>query len=236
MTNPNHTDPVTVDQQRVVIDSVIAENFRLREIIAKFEAEHMRQPAASDEPVALLHQHPDYPPELELYRHGSGCLTKADKAAGWTETPLYAHHPAQPAASDEPVAVIRFDKGTPGNENEMPKVISCNWMPDGEYRVFLTAQPHPSDDVREALQAALQFACLTLAFIGRDQGTERINRTLDGLCKEAVKLEAMLRPLTAQAKAKEASSATKRMAETLGAEFKLNNYAAVVTKAQEAGA
>jgi len=33
-------------------------------------------------------------------------------------------------------AVIRFDRGTPGNENEMPKVISCVWMPDGEYTLY----------------------------------------------------------------------------------------------------
>lgn len=43
------------------------------------------------EPVALLHENAaDGEVELELYRHGAGCLTDADKAAGWTETPLYA--------------------------------------------------------------------------------------------------------------------------------------------------
>ena len=44
-------------------------------------------------------------------------------------------------AGAEPVAVIRFDRTTPGNENEMPKVLSCNWLPDGEYQVFL----HPTE-------------------------------------------------------------------------------------------
>lgn len=36
----------------------------------------------------------------------------------------------------EPDAVIRFDRGTTGQENEMPRVISCNWLPDGEYRAY----------------------------------------------------------------------------------------------------
>lgn len=47
--------------------------------------------------------------------------------------------------SGEVVAVIRFDR-SPGNENEMPKVISCNWMADGDYALTaalssLHAQP-----------------------------------------------------------------------------------------------
>lgn len=39
--------------------------------------------------------------------------------------------------SAEPVAVLRFDCKTPGRENGMPTVVSCNWMPDGEYQVYL---------------------------------------------------------------------------------------------------
>lgn len=42
-----------------------------------------------------------------------------------------------PAASADPVAVLRFDRGTPGRENEMPTVVSCNRLPDGEYAVYL---------------------------------------------------------------------------------------------------
>lgn len=40
----------------------------------------------------------------------------------------------------QPVAVIRFEHKVPGKENEMPRVISCNWLPDGEYQVFLSAE------------------------------------------------------------------------------------------------
>lgn len=43
---------------------------------------------------------------------------------------------AMQPAPQEPVAIIRFDRETPGQENEMPKVISCNWMPDGEYPLY----------------------------------------------------------------------------------------------------
>jgi len=40
----------------------------------------------------------------------------------------------------EPVATIRYERGTPGKENDMPKVVSCNWLPDGVYSVYAT--PH----------------------------------------------------------------------------------------------
>lgn len=39
----------------------------------------------------------------------------------------------------EPVAVLRFQRDTPGHENDMPAVVSCNWLPDGDYRVYLAA-------------------------------------------------------------------------------------------------
>ena len=48
---------------------------------------------------------------------------------------------ASPAAVAWPVAVLKFERGTPGRENEMPRVVSCNWMPDGEYEVYLAAAP-----------------------------------------------------------------------------------------------
>ena len=40
----------------------------------------------------------------------------------------------------EPVAVIRYERSTQGRENEMPRVVSCNWMPDGVYEVFAAPQ------------------------------------------------------------------------------------------------
>jgi hypothetical protein len=60
---------------------------------------------------------------------------------------------ATPAAVAGPVAVLKFERGTPGRENEMPRVVSCNWMPDGEYEVYLaaapTTQPAPQQEAQE---------------------------------------------------------------------------------------
>jgi len=42
----------------------------------------------------------------------------------------------------EPVAQIEFARGVSGRENEMPRVISCNWLPDGTYSVYLRPPVH----------------------------------------------------------------------------------------------
>lgn len=46
----------------------------------------------------------------------------------------------QAASTDgqEPVAMLRYARGVPGFENEMPHVVSCSDMPDGLYPVYLT--------------------------------------------------------------------------------------------------
>ncbi|MGV7119536.1 Lar family restriction alleviation protein [Sphingopyxis sp. 550A] len=55
-----------------------------------------------DSPVALLHENAaEGEMEVELYRHGAACLTDADMAAGWTETPLYAHPPCEGRSNGE---------------------------------------------------------------------------------------------------------------------------------------
>lgn len=36
-----------------------------------------------------------------------------------------------------PMARIRYQKTSVGHENEMPVVISCDWLPDGVYEVFI---------------------------------------------------------------------------------------------------
>lgn len=48
---------------------------------------------------------------------------------------LATQQEAQPQV--EPVARIEFRRGTPGKENDMPAVVSCNWLPDGVYEVYL---------------------------------------------------------------------------------------------------
>ena len=50
---------------------------------------------------------------------------------------------AQPVAAPagmQPVARIRYERNTPGRENEMPRVLSCNRMADGVYEVFTASQ------------------------------------------------------------------------------------------------
>ena len=61
---------------------------------------------------------------------------------GWTvEASVNPHRQTAPATVAGSVAVLKFERGTPGRQNEMPRVVSCNWMPDGEYEVYLAAAP-----------------------------------------------------------------------------------------------
>ena len=86
------------------------------------------------------------------------------------ESPTQAAHAEQvdavalelrsaPAGVD-PVARIRYERNTPGRENEMPRVLSCNRMADGVYEVFTASQVQaalaaaPSGPVRVPLTAA----------------------------------------------------------------------------------
>jgi hypothetical protein len=48
-------------------------------------------------------------------------------------------------------------------------------------------------EMREALTKALEVNAMVIAFIGRDQGTPRMDGTLNGLVKRAVDLDAVLR-------------------------------------------
>lgn len=60
---------------------------------------------------------------------------------------------AQPVAAPvgmEPTARIRYERNTPGRENEMPRVLSCNRMADGIYEVFTESQVQAMLDVRNS--------------------------------------------------------------------------------------
>ena len=50
-----------------------------------------------------------------------------------------------------------------------------------------------SDKLREALDKSLQFACLTLAFHGRDRGTDHQEKMLDDLEVLARELDPLVR-------------------------------------------
>ena len=71
---------------------------------------------------------------------------------------------AAAAAGMQPVARIRYERNTPGRENEMPRVLSCNRMADGVYEVFTASQVQaalaaaPSGPVRVPLTAAQMAA------------------------------------------------------------------------------
>ena len=56
------------------------------------------------------------------------------KPIGWLPM-LATQQEAQPQG--EVFARIEFRRGTPGKENDMPTVVSCNWLPDGVYEVYL---------------------------------------------------------------------------------------------------
>ena len=55
-------------------------------------------------------------------------------------TPAPASQPVAAPVGMQPVARIRYERNTPGRENEMPRVVSCNRMADGVYEVFTESQ------------------------------------------------------------------------------------------------
>ena len=57
-------------------------------------------------------------------------------------------------------AVLRFDR-SPGHENDMPQVVSSNWLPDGEYPVYLSP-PQSAPAVQEVTDAMVERAIASL--------------------------------------------------------------------------
>ena len=70
----------------------------------------------------------------------------------------------------------------------------------------VATDPAPSlaaqDGLVDALRKALNLAVMTLAFIGRDQGTTRIEATLDGLCELAKEADPIIRAALASIEVK----------------------------------
>lgn len=64
------------------------------------------------------------------------------------------------------VAMIRYARGVPGFENEMPHVVSCNDLPDGLYPVYLAppAQASAWVAVSERLPVHLELVLVWLAY------------------------------------------------------------------------
>lgn len=77
------------------------------------------------------------------------------------------HKISEPA---QPVARIRYERNTPGRENEMPRVVSCNRMADGVYEVFTASQ----------VQAMLAAAPRNATLYDPDDVAFPIQRSADG--------------------------------------------------------
>lgn len=99
-----------------------------------------------DSPVALLHENAaDGEMEVALYHHGAGCLTDADRAAGWTEHPLYAHPPREGRSNGRGEALAQA----------VVAAIECGMVPKSSAReggaVKHTRAAQVADMLRDAL-------------------------------------------------------------------------------------
>ena len=70
-----------------------------------------------------------------------------------------------------PTARIRYERNTPGRENEMPRVVSCNRMADGVYEVFTASQ----------VQAMLAAVPRNAALYNPDDVAFPVQRSADGV-------------------------------------------------------
>lgn len=114
----------------------------------------------------------------------------------YEESPHTASHEkapahAAPAAVAGPVAVLKFERGTPGRQNEMPRVVSCNWMPDGEYEVYLaaapTTQPAPQQEVQANTKTHDLLGTMIGLFLGaKDKIGYKPGSVVDKVVAEAV--------------------------------------------------
>lgn len=79
------------------------------------------------------------------------------------ETELLKAELAALKGGQEPVAMLRYARGVPGFENEMPHVVSCNDLPDGLYPVYLAppAQASAWVEATEAMVMAARGVCVS---------------------------------------------------------------------------
>ena len=89
----------------------------------------------------------------------------------------------------EPTARIRYERNTPGRENEMPRVLSCNRMADGVYEVFTASQ----------VQAMLTAAPRNATLYDPDEVAFPIQRSADGADVLPPELASTARPASTAA-------------------------------------
>jgi len=86
----------------------------------------------------------------QIWRQVSGRETlRPDSVAMKFARALLSRY-GKPSGDAQSVATLRYERSKPGCENEMPRVISCNWLPDGDYIVYaapVAAQKADDNDV-----------------------------------------------------------------------------------------
>ena len=95
------------------------------------------------------------------YRHPATQLSWEVWQAAWSAA--LASAPSAAIQTVNLVAVIRFDRNTPGNENEMPRVVSCIRLPDGEYPVYAAPLAQEAETQRKPLSNKQLVACIEAA-------------------------------------------------------------------------
>lgn len=86
------------------------------------------------------------PSEWDVRGHLAESLTCWCRLTGQEAAELVELFQGRQVQADAPVvlpvpdAVLRFERSTAGKENEMPIVVSCNWLPDGEYKIYTEQQ------------------------------------------------------------------------------------------------
>ena len=140
------------------IDDLTARDESQRLRIAELEAQLAAIGAGGVEPLrkreCLHHVAEPAPSEWDVRGHLAESLTCWCRLTGQEAAELVELFQGRPVQADAPVvlpapdAVLRFERSTAGKENEMPIVVSCNWLPDGEYKLYTEQQ------VRAMLAAA----------------------------------------------------------------------------------
>ena len=132
------------------IDDLTARDESQRLRIAELEAQLAAIGAGGVEPLRkreCLHQIIEpAPSEWDVRGHLAESLTCWCRLTGQEAAELVALFQGRPEQASAPVvlpapdAVLRFERSTAGKENEMPSVVSCNWLPDGEYKLYTEQQ------------------------------------------------------------------------------------------------
>ena len=140
----------TITTLRAHIASLNAQVAAEKKAMRELEAQVAAVGAGGVEPLRkreCLHQIAEpAPSEWDVRGHLAESLTCWCRLTGQEAAELVALFQGRPEQADAPVvlpapdAVLRFERSTAGKENEMPIVVSCNWLPDGEYKLYTEQQ------------------------------------------------------------------------------------------------